>query len=107
MSGSESGILERLMELDKRAEALVEEARGELDETVSHIEGDTERFRRESVEKVEERIKAVREEEEKASKAELEKVAGRYRELAGELEKTYEERHKEWGEELFRRCVGK
>lgn len=103
MSGSD--ILARLVELDKEAGAKVEEARGELDETVSHMEEDTERFRRSSAEESERRVAAVREEEERASQEELEKISRRYRALAEELEKTYRERHAQWEEELFRRCV--
>lgn len=103
MSGSD--ILARLVELDKEAGAVVAEAQGELDDTLSHIQRDTEEFRRACAEKVDRRIDAAREEEEKASQAEQETIARRYRSLTEELEKTYREKHAQWEDELFRRCI--
>lgn len=106
MSGSDDGVLARLMELDQKAGAMVEEAQEALDDTVSHLEGDAEAFRRARTEESERRVKAIREEEEKDSQAQLENISRRYRSLTEEMEKTYRERHAQWEEEIFRRCVG-
>lgn len=106
MSGSDDSILARLVELDRKADAAVEEAKAVLDDTLSHIEEDTERFRRTRAEESAQRISAVREREEKASQEQLESISRRYRSLTEEMEKTYRERHSQWEDEIFRRCVG-
>lgn len=103
MSGSDDSILARLVELDQKASAMVEEAREVLDDTVSHIEQDTEQFRQKAIR----RISIAKDEEVKASQAELENISRRYQSLAEGLEKTYRERHTQWEDEIFRRCVGK
>lgn len=103
---SDSDILARLVELDKKADAMVEEAQEVLDDTLSHIEEDTEQFRKSCAEKAEQRISAIRDEEGRASQAELENISRRYQTLTEELEKTYQERHTQWEEEIFRHCVG-
>lgn len=100
---SDSDILVRLTELDNQAGKLVEEAQEELDDTVSHIERDTEAFRQKAIQ----RAGTARDEEVKAREAELENISQRYQALAEELEKTYQENHTQWEEEIFRRCVGK
>lgn len=107
MSGSDDSILTRLVELEQKAGDLVEGAQEVLDDTVSHIERDTEQFRQTCTEKANQRIGAIRDEEGKASRAELENISRRYQSLTEELEKTYRERHIQWEEELFRRCVQK
>lgn len=105
MSGSDEGILARLVELDKKADAMVEEAQVVLDDTLSHIEEDTQQFRKSCAEKSQQRIGAIRDEANRASQAELENISRRYQSLTEELEKTYRERHAQWEEEIFRRCV--
>lgn len=103
MSGSD--ILARLVELDKTASGLVEEAQAELDDTLSGIQEDTEAFRKTCVEESKQRVEAVRQEEERASREQLENISRRYRSLAEGLEETYRERHDQWEEEIFRHCV--
>ena len=66
-----------------------------------------ERFREEYTEKAIQRIGVVRDEEGRASQAELENISQRYHALMEGLEKTYEERHAQWEEEIFQRCVQK
>ncbi len=53
------------------------------------------------------RIGVVRDQEGKASQAELESISQRYQALMEGLEKTYQERHAQWEEEIFQRCVQK
>lgn len=103
MNGSD--ILARLAELDKTASGLVEEAQAALDKTLSGIQEDTEAFRKSCAEESEKRVEAVRQEEEKASREQLENAFKRYRSLAEGLEETYKERHGQWEDEIFRRCV--
>ena len=106
MSKSNS-VLERLVELDRRACAMVEDAQEALEDTLANTDRDMERFREEYTQKAVQRIGVVRDEEGKASQAELEDIARRYQSLMEGLERTYQERHAQWEEEIFQRCVEK
>ena len=92
MSGSDDSILTRLVELDRKACAMVEEAQETLDDTLANTERDMERFR---------------EEEGRSSQAELASISQRYQALMEGLEKTYQERHAQWEEEIYQRCIQK
>ena len=100
-------ILERLVELDRKACAMVEEAQEALEDTLANTERDMERFREEYTKKAVQRIGVVRDEEGKASQAELEDITRRYHSLMEGLEKTYQERLTQWEDEIFQRCVEK
>lgn len=106
MSKSNS-VLERLVEPDRRACAMVEDAQEALEDTLANTDRDMERFREEYTQKAVHRIGVVRDEEGKASQAELEDIARRYQSLMEGLERTYQERHAQWEEEIFQRCVEK
>ena len=107
MSGSDDSILTRVVELDRKACAMVEEAQETLDDTLANTERDMERFRQEYTQKAMERIGVVREEEGRASQAELASISQRYQALMEGLEKTYQERHAQWEEEIYQRCIQK
>lgn len=100
-------VLERLVELDRRACAMVEEAQEELEHTLANTERDMERFREEYTRKATQRIGIIRDEEGRASQAELEDISRRYQSLMEGLEKTYRERHVQWEDEIFQRCIEK
>ena len=107
MSNGDDNILARLVELDRKACTMVDDAQEELDDTLSNTERDMERFRQTYTEKAVQRIGVVRDQEGKASQAELEDIARRYQSLMEGLEKTYQERHTQWEEEIFQRCIQK
>lgn len=107
MNRSDDSILTRLVELDRKACAMVEDAQEMLDDTLSHTERDMEQFRQTYTEKATQRIGIIRDQEGKASQAELESISQRYQSLMEGLEKTYRERHVQWEEEIFQRCIQK
>lgn len=107
MSNGDDNILARLVELDRKACTMVDDAQEELDDTLSNTERDMERFRQTYTEKAVQRIGVVRDQEGKASQAELESIFQRYQSLMEGLEKTYQERHTQWEEEIFQRCIQK
>lgn len=100
-------ILRRLVELDRKAVALVDDAQEKLDDTLAHSDRDMERFREEYTQKAIQRIGIIRDEEGRASQSELESISQRYQALMDGLEKTYRERHEQWEEEIFQRCIEK
>lgn len=104
---NENSILDRLVELDRKACAMVEDAQEALEDTLANTERDTERFREEYTQKAIHRIGIVRDQEGQASQAELEDISRRYQSLMEGLEKTYQEHHAQWEEEIFQRCIEK
>ena len=102
-----SSMLDRLVELDRKACAMVEDAQETLEDTLANTERDVERFREEYTQKAIQRIGVVRDEEGKASQAELDDIARRYHSLMEGLEKTYQDHHTQWEDEIFQRCVEK
>lgn len=100
-----SSMLDRLVELDRKACNMVENARETLEDTLANTERDVEHFREEYTRKAIQRIGVVRDEEGRASQAELEDISRRYHSLMEGLEKTYQEHHAQWEEEIFQRCV--
>lgn len=107
MSGSDDSILSRLVDLDRKACAMVEDAQEALDDTLANTERDMARFREEYTQKAMDRIGVVREEEGKASEEELKSISQRYQTLMEGLERTYQERHARWEEEIYQRCIQK
>ena len=81
MRSGDDNILARLVELDRKACAMVEDAQETLEDTLANTERDMERFREEYTEKAIQRIGVVRDEEGRASQAELENISQRYHAL--------------------------
>ena len=106
MSRSDS-ILERLVELDQKACAMVDDAQEQLDDTLSDMEWDVARFREGYTERATRRIGIIRDQEGQASQSELESISQRYQSLMEGLEKSYQENHQRWEEEIFQRCIQK
>lgn len=102
-----SNVLERLVELDRKACAMVEEAQEVLEDTLASSERDMARFREKYTREAAQSIGNVRDSEGKASQAALEDISRRYQSLMEGLEKTYQERHVQWEDEIFQRCIEK
>lgn len=71
-------ILNRLVEADRKASALVEEAEEYLDSTVSNMDREVEEFKKGYEEKAVHRIGIIRDEEDKASMESLADISKRY-----------------------------
>ena len=106
MSRSDS-ILERLVKLDQKACAMVDDAQEQLDDTLANMERDVARFREGYTERATRRIGIIRDQEGQASQSELESISQRYQSLMEGLEKSYQENHQRWEEEIFQRCIQK
>lgn len=100
-------ILNRLVEADRKASALVEEAEEYLDSTVSNMDREVEEFKKGYEEKAVHRIGIIRDEEDKASMESLADISKRYESLMSNMEQVYEKNHVQWEQELFNRCVGR
>lgn len=102
---SEDNILGRLVEMDRKACAMVDNAEEELDLTVANMEREIEEFKSSYAEKAKHRIGIVRDTEQKASDTESGNIVQRYDSLMQNLETVYNQNHTLWEDELFQRCT--
>lgn len=107
MIADTNNILVRLVDADKKACALVDNAEEELDLTVANMEREIEEYKISYGEKAQKRIGIVRDTENKASEEASGGIAQRYVTLMQTLEVVYNDKHSVWEEELFDRCVGR
>lgn len=96
-----------LIEMDKKARAMVDEANDYLSNTLNNMDRDVAEFRAGYKEKAMKRIGVIREQEGKLSEEALRDMAGRYDALMQNLEKSYENNHKQWEDELFYKVLGR
>ena len=98
-------ILEMLVAADKKACAIVDDADETLDSTTATLDREVSKFKEDYAQRATQRIGVIRDEEGKASQEALEDISRRYEALMANLDKAYEEHHKEWEAEIFRRCI--
>lgn len=100
-------ILEKLVEADKQAQSIVEEAEEYLETTMANIERDVKEYQESYTERAQRRIGIIRDEEGKASQVAAEDILKRYDQLMEGLEETYQAHHAQWEDELFNKCIGR
>lgn len=95
----------KLLEMDNTARKMVDDASAYRDNLRESFPLEKERILKEFNEHAEMHIQAVRDTESAAAEEESTAMEQNYRELGELLESLYEERHADWEEELFRRCI--
>lgn len=100
-------ILSQLVEADRHACELVDNAEEELELTVANMEREIEQHKASYSEKAQQRIGVVRETEQKASQEATGGIEKRYDSLMKNLETVYNEKHTQWENELFDRCINR
>lgn len=100
-------VIARLLEVDKEAAKLVDDARDELEKIKEAMEGEKLEFKQTYIDRAKRRIQLL-EQEEKAhmdqASVQLEKY---YEEKQIKLQEQYDEKHKEWEQAIFERCLAK
>lgn len=96
----------RLLELDRQAQSLLEEAAADREQLKADAVRQQEAILREYETHAREHIETLRQAETSAAQEECAAIRSRYDLLAQELEQTYREQHKDWENELFLRCIG-
>ena len=100
-------ILEDLVKVDQEAQAMVEEAEEYLESTMANMDRMVQEYQQSYAQRAQHRIGIIRDEEGKASQQATADIAKRYDQLMENLEKTYQERHTQWEDELFQKCIGR
>lgn len=103
MDGSFIG---RMMEIDRRAERALEDARVESEELLQSCDEECRRLREHYNRRVSHRIHLVEEYREKEMLEHRQEVAGRVHEQESKLESVYGEHCKQWVEEIVSRLTG-
>lgn len=98
-------VLSKLVEVDRKACLMVDDAEEKLELTMANMEREINEFKTSYSEKAMYRIGVVRQTEQKASEEASGSIAQRYDSLMQNLETVYKEKHTEWENELFARCI--
>ncbi|MEG1687262.1 MAG: hypothetical protein RR022_06440 [Angelakisella sp.] len=98
-------ILTRLVETDRKASAMVDNAEEELELTVANMEREIASFKEQYADKAQKRIGIVRDTESRASQEATGNIAQRYDGLMQNLETLYAEKRDNWEDEIFNRCI--
>lgn len=100
-------LLKELVEADRKACAMVDNAEEDLEMTISNMDREIDSFKNDYSERAKKRIGIVRDTENKASEETADHIGKRYDDLMANLEKCYAENHTRWEEELLERCIGR
>ncbi len=100
-------LLKKLIEADKKACELVENAEEEYQMTVANIDRVTDEFCKDYKEKAKKRIGILKENEDSEVLTETSEISDRYDMLMQNLEQKYNEKHTEWEDEIVRQVLEK
>lgn len=98
-------IINNLIEIDKKARKIIDEAEVKSKEIIDSIEHSKKEFEIKYDDKAASRLKKVREEEEEKLKNSCLEIKDRYEVLQKKLEKAYFENHEEIENEIFNRVI--
>lgn len=98
-------VIRRLVEIEKTAEAIVDNAEKQKFEAERRIQADRDEFDRELEEEVNRRLSAIREEGGKKMEQALEEERKKHRSVIDNLEKEFAEHHTEYAHEILRQIL--
>ncbi len=100
-------IINRLIEVDKQARTMLEQAEAYRKQLDGSREKALEEYRANLLERAERRLQMVQEQEAKASEEAKQTSAQSYEALLVRLDETYRHNHVQWEETIFQRCIGR
>ena len=98
-------MIQALIDADLQARKILEEAQDYLKRTYDTIDEEKARFIENYKAKALGRIAQVKEQSGEAHGEMMRSIEGKYKALFDKLEKTYEENHVRWENELFLKCI--
>ena len=99
--------LNKLIELDKKARAMVTEAQQYNSDVMNRLGADIEALKQKYTEEAERRLSIIHQNEEEAEHSADTDLEKRYAELTRMLEENFAQRHDELCSQLFERCTGR
>ena len=100
-------VINQLIDLDKQARKMVEEATRYLNDTLGAIPTDVNQFKKTYAEEAQHRIQLIQEDEDKLTQENQQALAQQFGELRDRMDQQYSQHHQEWEDALFARCLGR
>ena len=97
----------KLLDVDKDARRIVDEAQQYYDNTMEEIEAEKKKMLADFVEQEKRRVEELKRFEDAKVLSDTGKIKQQYAALTEELIKSFEESHAKWEDELFKKCVGR
>lgn len=99
--------LNRLINIDKEARSMVEEAERYKNDALNNLGRDIEKIKADYTAEAERRIQNILDTEGNYSHEADDEMVARYESLTRMLEETYARKHDQLVEQLFNRCIGR
>ena len=99
-------IIQKIIEIDRKAQKMTEEALALKSEAEASIESDKKALRDKYIVKARRRIEMNTQTEAQFLAESLKVIDEKYGEISKELEETYEREHDKWVDELFNKVIG-
>lgn len=100
-----NSIIERLAEIEKTAEAIVDNAEKQKFEAEKRIQAERDEFDRQLEEEVSQRLETIRSEGREKMEQALNEERLRHRSVIDDLESEFAERHTEYAKEILRQIL--
>ncbi len=98
-------IVDKLLDVDKEARALLDEAQQYYEKTVAEIEVEKQQLYNEYKRRVEKHIASAHRAHQSEAEEAITTIKARQDAIALEMESVYQQNHKQWQDDLFQRCV--
>lgn len=99
--------INQLIDLDKQARRMVEDATQYLNDTLDGIDSQVEQFKKNYVDEAQHRIQLIQEEEGQLADESCRELAQRYDRLREQMDQRFAQNRADWEDQLFRRCLGR
>ena len=100
-------VVNKLLDVDRDARRLVDDAQQYYDKTMEEIETEKEKMLADYQEQEKQRLEQAGQAEEKKVRDDTGGIKQRYAALTEELNKTFEASRAKWEDELFEKCTGR
>jgi hypothetical protein len=99
-------IIQKIIEIDQRAQKMTDDALALKAEAEASIESDKKALRENYIEKARKRISVTAETEQKFLSETLDEITKKYAAVSQKLEGVYERDHDRWVNELYNKVIG-
>jgi len=100
-------VVNKLLDVDKDARRIVDEAQQYYDQTMEEIETEKKKMHADFEKREKQRLEEMGRSEDAKVREDTGKIKQRYAALTEELNKTFEASHTKWEDELYEKCVGR
>jgi hypothetical protein len=99
-------IIKKIIEIDHMAQKMTDDALALKGEAESSIDKDKKSLREKYMQRAKRRIDVTAKTEEKFLEEALDEIKSKYSGVASVLNQNFNENHKQWAEEIYKRVIG-